>query len=110
MNPKARSTTDSRFRFDVLQAEGPVLVDFYADWCRSCLQLAPILARLAEHWAGSVKVVTLDVERNPATAARLDVRGLPTLVLFDGGVEQLRLVDVLRYDTIRQLVEELVPA
>ena len=64
---KPSATTDARFRLDVLKANGPVLVDFYADWCRPCQLLSPLLDQLAAEWAGRLKVVKLDVERNPAT-------------------------------------------
>lgn len=96
----AETVTDATFPFAVLRAAQPVLVDFYADWCRSCQQLAPVLDELAADYDGRVKVVKLDVERHPATAERLGVRGIPTLVLFDRGEERWRLVNVTRKATI----------
>jgi thioredoxin 1 len=99
---KPTRTTDGRFAFDVLRQDGPVLVDFYASWCPSCQHLEPVLDELAHEWAGVVKIVKLDVERNPATADRYGVRGIPTLILFDGGVEQHRLVNIVK----RQRIED----
>lgn len=95
-------TTDGRFTFDVLRHDGPVLVDFYASWCPSCQHLEPVLDVLAREWAGLVKIVKVDVERNRAPADRYGVRGIPTLILFEGGVERHRLVNVVK----RQRIED----
>jgi thioredoxin 1 len=96
----AETVTDASFPFEVLRADRPVLVDFYADWCGACQQLAPVLDELAGDYDGRVKVVKIDVEHHPATAERLGVRGIPTLVLFDGGEERWRLVNVTRKPAI----------
>jgi thioredoxin 1 len=103
---RPRTTTDSRFAFDVLRADGPVLVDFHAAWCRACQLLDPVLDDLAEHWGDRIRIVKVDVEANPATAARYGVQGIPTLVLFAGGEERDRMVDVIR----RQAIEERLAA
>ena len=108
---KPTRTTDGRFAFDVLRQEGPVLVDFYASWCPSCQHLEPVLDELANEWAGLVRIVKLDVERNRATADRYGIRGIPTLVLFEGGVEQHRLVNVVKRQRIEdELGDHLVTA
>ena len=99
---KPSSTTDARFRFDVLNADGPVLVDFYADWCPPCQRLSPILDELAADWAGHLKVVKVDVERNPAMTKAHAVQTLPTLVVFEGGEEQARFVNVIRRAAIEE--------
>lgn len=93
-------TTDATFPFDVLRASGPVLVDFYADWCGMCRQLAPVLEQLAGDLAGQLTVVTHDVEVNPATPERLAIRSIPTLVRFADGEERARLINVVRRDAI----------
>ncbi|MFO1073941.1 MAG: thioredoxin [Geminicoccaceae bacterium] len=80
-----KEVNDLSFADDVLQAEGPVLVDFSAGWCGPCQALAPILESVAETEAGRVAVVKLDVDHNPATTLRYGIRGLPTLLLFKGG-------------------------
>jgi thioredoxin 1 len=92
----AEMVTGASFPFEVLRADRPVLVDFYADWCGACQQLAPVLDDLAGDYDGRVKVVKVDVERHAATAERLDIRGIPTLVLFTSGEERWRLVNVTR--------------
>jgi thioredoxin 1 len=106
---RPRTTTDGRFTFDVLRAEGPVLVDFHADWCRPCQLLDPILDALAEAWGERIRVVKLDVETNPHTVGRYGVRSIPTLVLFGGGEERDRLVNVIRRQAIEDRIGNLVP-
>lgn len=106
---RPRTTTDGRFVFDVLRADGPVLVDFHADWCRACQLLDPVLDELAAAWGERIRIVKLDVEANPHTAARHGVRSIPTLVLFDRGEEQERLVNVIRRQAIEDRIGSLVP-
>lgn len=105
---RPRATTDARFTFDVLRADGPVLVDFYADWCRSCQMLAPVLDELAESWGDRIRVVKLDVEANRHTAERYGVKGIPTLILFEGGEERDRMVDVIRRKAIEDRLGAVV--
>ncbi len=106
---RPHTTTDGQFTFDVLRAQGPVLVDFHADWCRPCQLLDPVLDELAEEWGDRIRIVKLDVETNPHTAARYGVRSIPTLVLFDGGEERDRLVNVIRRQAIEDRIGNLVP-
>jgi len=106
MTSRPHATTDARFVFDVLRADTPVLVDFHADWCRSCQLLDPVLDELAPRWHDRIRIVKLDVEANPHTADRYHVKGLPTLVLFEGGEERARMVDVIR----RQAIEDRIGA
>ncbi len=77
--------TDSDFDVQVLNSDQPVLVDFWAVWCGPCRQMAPVIDSLAEKYAGKVKVGKLDVDHNPASAQRFNVRGIPTLLLFKDG-------------------------
>ncbi|MCL4793246.1 MAG: thioredoxin [Bryobacteraceae bacterium] len=82
--------TDSSFDQDVVNAETPVLVDFWAEWCGPCKMIAPAVEAFAEEFAGKVKVGKVNVDENAATAQRFNIRGIPTLLLFKGGkvVEQ----------------------
>ena len=82
--------TDASFDKDVLSAEVPVLVDFWAEWCGPCRMMAPTVDQVASDYAGKVKVGKLDVDTNQQTASRYGILGIPTLLLFKGGqiVEQ----------------------
>lgn len=77
--------TDESFDHDVLQASQPVLVDFWAEWCGPCKQIAPALEQIAEEFAGKVTVAKLNIEESPTTPSRYGVRGIPTMMLFKGG-------------------------
>ena len=79
------SVTDESFERDVLQSQNPVLVDFWADWCGPCKQIAPALEQIAEELAGQVTVAKVDIEASPTTPSRYGVRGIPTMMLFRGG-------------------------
>ena len=83
--------TDATFEEEVVQSELPVLVDFWADWCQPCKMIAPIVEELATEYEGKVKFSKIDVDSNPHVASQFGIRGIPTLLVFDGGsaVEQV---------------------
>jgi thioredoxin 1 len=76
---------DKNFADEVLNAQLPVLVDFWATWCGPCRSISPIIEELAKEFTGRVKVTKLNVDENPATPSQYGVRGIPTLILFKGG-------------------------
>ena len=82
---KPIAVTDSSFDQMVLQAETPVLVDFWAPWCRPCLMVAPVLDELAGEYDGRLSIVRMDVDQNPKTAAKYSIMSIPTLLIFKQG-------------------------
>jgi len=85
MNANTVAATDDTFETDVLKATGPVLVDFWAEWCGPCKQIAPALEQIAEELADQVIVAKVNIEDSPSTPSRYGVRGIPTMMLFRGG-------------------------
>ena len=82
----------------------PVLVDFYADWCGPCRLMAPVLDQIARAHAGDVLVVKLDTDRNPATAERFGIRGIPTMILFRDGRELRRQVGAVPAAAVERML------
>ena len=80
-----RHVTDSDFEQEVLEAETPVLVDFWAEWCAPCKMVAPVLDDLANEYDGKIKFTKVDVDTNPQTAMKYGIRSIPTLLVFKGG-------------------------
>ena len=85
-------TSDATFEADVLKADKPVLVDYWAEWCGPCKMIAPILDAIAEEYEGKLTVVKINIDENPLTPQHYGVRGIPTLMLFkDGEVEATKV-------------------
>lgn len=108
MSEKVKNVTDSNFETEVLQANQPVLVDFWAAWCGPCLALAPTVEALAEKYEGNAKVVKLNVDESPETARRYGIRGIPTLVLFNNGEEAERSVGFTSKESLASLIDKHV--
>ena len=82
---KPVSIDDGSFNEVVLQAEKPVLIDFWAAWCKPCLMVAPILDELAEEYDGKISFVKLDIDQNPQTPAKYGIMSIPSLLVFKNG-------------------------
>jgi thioredoxin 1 len=78
-------TTDQSFDQDVLKAQGPVLVDFWAEWCGPCKMIGPVLEDVSTEMAGKLKVVKINIDENPMTPSKFGIRSIPTLIMFKDG-------------------------
>lgn len=85
MSDLITNVSDDSFEQDVLQADGPVLVDYWAEWCGPCKMIAPVLNEIAKDYQGKLKICKLNIDENQATPPKYGVRGIPTLMLFKNG-------------------------
>ena len=97
--------TDASFESDVLQSEVPALVDFWAAWCGPCKMIAPLVDEISEEYAGKIKVCKMDVDSNPETSVKFNVRGIPTLLIFKNGNIEATKVGALSKAQLVEFVE-----
>lgn len=106
----AKEVTDAAFETDVLGSEKPVLVDFWAEWCGPCRMIAPSVEAVAEEFEGRASFYKMNVDDNPAVPDKYGIRGIPTLILFKGGVEQERIVGAVSREAIAKVVSKYTAA
>ncbi|MDH5544878.1 MAG: thioredoxin TrxA [Gammaproteobacteria bacterium] len=85
MSDRIVHLSDDSFEQEVLKDDGPVLVDYWAEWCGPCKMIAPILDEIAKEYDGKIKVAKLNIDENPSTPPKYGIRGIPTLMLFKNG-------------------------
>ncbi len=106
MSEQVKEVSDSNFEQEVLGSDQPVLVDFWAAWCAPCRMMSPMVEAIAEQYAGSARVVKLNVDDNPGVAQRYGIKGIPTLILFREGKEEERVVGAVSKDALSRMIEK----
>jgi thioredoxin 1 len=107
MADNVQAVSDANFQNDVIEASKtqPVIVDFWASWCRPCLMLSPTVEELAKEHAGKLKVVKLNVDENINTPGKYNIRGIPTLLVFKGGQVADQVVGAVPKDQIEKVIQ-----
>jgi thioredoxin 1 len=100
--------TDENFETEVLLANVPVLVDFWAAWCGPCKMIAPLVEELATEYNGKIKVGTLDVDANPTTSMQFGVMSIPTLIVFKDGKAAQRIVGYQPKANLKQRIDQVL--
>ncbi len=105
MSQQIVHVSDSSFEQDVLKSNLPVLLDFWAEWCGPCKMIAPILDQIAAEYAGKVVVAKMNVDENPKTPMKFNVRGIPTLILFKNGLLEGQKIGAVRKADVAALLD-----
>jgi thioredoxin 1 len=103
-----QSVGDDSFDSEVLKSPTPVLIDFWAPWCAPCRAIGPVVEEIAQEYAGKLKVVKLNVDDHPQTPSRYGVRGIPNLILFQGGEVKEQIVGAVPKAQLVKAISKLV--
>ena len=104
----SKAVSDDSFESEVLDAEGPVLVDFWAEWCGPCKQIGPSLEEISDEMADAITVAKVNIDENPMTPSKYGVRGIPTLILFKDGEVAATKVGALPKSKIVEWIQTAV--
>ncbi len=105
MSENIVNVTDASFEDEVLKAEGAVLVDYWAEWCGPCKMIAPVLEEIAKDYAGKLKICKLNIDDNNETPPKFGIRGIPTLMLFQGGEVKATKVGALSKSQLAAFID-----
>ena len=100
--------TDDSFDADVVNSDKPVLVDFWAEWCGPCKQIAPALEELSDELGGKVTIAKINIDENPGTPSKFGVRGIPTLMLFKNGQVAATKIGALPKNKLQEWIESVL--
>ena len=103
-----KKITDDSFDADVVNSDKPVLVDFWAEWCGPCKQIAPALDELSEELGGKLTIAKLNIDENPGTPSKYGVRGIPTLILFKDGQVAATKIGALPKNKLQEWIESVL--
>jgi len=98
-------TSDASFDTDVLKADRPVLLDFWAEWCGPCKMIAPMLDEVADEFADRLRVAKINIDENPETPPKYGIRGIPTLILFKNGTVEAQKVGAVSKAQLKEFLE-----
>jgi len=108
VSDKITHVTDASFEQDVLQSEHPVLVDYWAEWCGPCKMIEPILHELADDYDGKLKIAKVNIDENQQITSQFKIRGIPTLMIFDGGKVQGMKVGAVTKGVLKEFIDQHV--
>ena len=106
MSDKITHVTDSSFDKEVLNADGPVLVDYWAEWCGPCKMIAPIIDEIANEYGDRIRIAKLNIDHNRQTPLKYGVRGIPTLILFKNGAPEAQQVGLVAKSKLAALLDQ----
>jgi thioredoxin 1 len=100
--------TDATFEQEILKSDTPALIDFWAEWCAPCRQIAPIVKDLAASYAGKVKIVKMNIDENPGTPGRYGVRAIPTVLAFKNGTVVGQITGARPKSAFEEMIQKLL--